>query len=70
MAKGGLPIGEYSGSDATKALHDTIKKYQEESSRQTDKMVKLTVAITWLTVVMLIAVLVQIYLTIFPVVRP
>ena len=67
MAKSGIPLEEWSGSGATHALHETIKKYQEESSRQTDTMIKLTKAMTWLTVVMAVAVFVQIYLTIFPV---
>jgi hypothetical protein len=28
-----IPLGEWSGSDATKALHETIRQYQEESNK-------------------------------------
>jgi hypothetical protein len=63
---GGIPIGEWSGSDATKALHESIKNYQEVSSRQTTQMLRLTWTIAVLTFVMLIGLGVQIYLAIKP----
>jgi hypothetical protein len=66
MANSRIPLGQWSGSDATKALQDTIEKYQAESSRQTGKMIFLTWVIAALTVVMAIGVGVQIYLTIYP----
>jgi hypothetical protein len=66
MAKSGIPLGDWSGADATKALQATIEKYQAESSRQTAHMIGLTWAIAVLTVVMAVGVAVQIYLTIHP----
>jgi hypothetical protein len=66
MAKSGVPLGEWSGSDATKTLQATIEKYQAESSRQTGKMIFLTWVIAALTVVMAVGVAVQIYLTLYP----
>ena len=42
MSKGGIPLGEWSGSAATDALHAIIDQYQKESSRQTAKMIRLT----------------------------
>jgi hypothetical protein len=41
MAKGGVPLDEWSGSGATKELHQTIKAHQVESSRQTTKLIRL-----------------------------
>lgn len=67
---GGIPIGEWSGSDATKALHETIKSYQEASRKQTTQMLRLTWAIAILTFVMLVGLVVQIYLAIKPCVGP
>jgi hypothetical protein len=63
---GGIPLDQWSGSDATKALHASIEKYQAESSRQTATMIRLTWAIAALTVAMSVSVFVQIYLTIWP----
>jgi hypothetical protein len=61
-----IPVGQWSGSDATKALHETIAKYQEQSGRQTAHMIRLTWVIAALTFVMLVGLGVQIYLAIFP----
>ncbi len=63
---GGIPLGEWSGSAATKELHETIKTYQEESSRQTTQMIRLTWVIAGLTFVMLIGLGAQIYLALSP----
>jgi hypothetical protein len=57
-----VPLGEWSGSDATKALHKTIKDHQEVSNQQTRQMIWLTWVIAVLTSVMLIGLLIQIYL--------
>jgi hypothetical protein len=38
MVQGGIPLGEWSGSDATRELHKTIKDFSDASSRQTAKM--------------------------------
>jgi hypothetical protein len=62
MAQGGIPIGQWSGSDETNALHKTIMEHQEISSRQTAQMITLSWVITTLTFVMLIGLGVQIWL--------
>jgi hypothetical protein len=59
-----IRVGELSGSDATNALHDSIKRFNEQTSRQTDQMVALTKAIVWLTVAMLVGVGVQVVLAV------
>jgi hypothetical protein len=59
-----IPLGQWSGSDATNALHETIKKFNEQSEKQTAQMLALTKVIAWLTVVMLAGVAVQIYLAV------
>ena len=56
-----IPLDEFSGSGATKALHETIKKFVDQSDRQTRKLIGLTWAILILTVTMVAAVAVQIY---------
>ena len=67
--KRGIPLGEWSGADATKALHEAIDRHKELSSRQTRHIIALTWAIMVLTVMMLFAVLAQIYITINPVIH-
>jgi len=57
-----IPLGQWSGSDATKELHDTIKEFNEASTRQTRHLIILTWAIVILTILMLIGLGVQIYL--------
>jgi hypothetical protein len=66
MVQGGIPLGEWSGSDATRELHKTIKDFSDASSRQTTKMIRLTWVIVFLTVAMLIGLAVQIYLALPP----
>ncbi len=61
---GGIPLDEWSGSGATKALHAAVDKYAAESKRQTKHLIGLTWAIVGLTVVLLFAVGVQIYLAV------
>lgn len=64
MAPGGIPISEWSGSGATKQLEETIKKFNEETSKQTRQLLILTWVMTILTVLMTIGVVIQIYLAI------
>ena len=52
--RGGIPLEQWSGADATNALHETVKLYNAETSKQTRKLIGLTWAITILTVVMLL----------------
>lgn len=58
----GIPLGEWSGSDATNALHETIREFIDASNQQAQKMVTLTRVIVVLTVVMAIGLGIQIYL--------
>ncbi len=57
-----IRVGEFSGSDATNALHATIKEFNEQTKKQTDQIVTLTKVIVWLTLAMLLGVGVQIFL--------
>jgi hypothetical protein len=59
----GIPLGQWSGSDATKSLKATIRQFNQQSDRQTQTMLRLTWAMLGLTVVMTVAVGVQIWLT-------
>jgi len=66
MTMSSIRTGEY-GSDVIEPLHQTIKKFSEESSRQTATMIRQAARMIWLTwtiagltFVMLIAVIVQI----------
>ena len=54
------------GSWAVEELHKSIKEFNAKTSQQTEQMLQLTRVITWLTVVMLFGVIVQIYLAIYP----
>ena len=62
----GIPLDEWSGAAATRALHDAIAKHQDVSTRQVDSMIRLTLAIAVLTVVMLFGLGIQIYLGFYP----
>lgn len=55
-----IPLDEWSGAGATKALHKTIKEFVESTEKQTRTMIRLTRWITGLTIAMLIAVAAQI----------
>lgn len=46
------------------ALRKTIEEFNKQASKQTEKMIRLTHVIAWLTGVMTVAVFVQIYLAI------
>jgi hypothetical protein len=58
-----------SGSDATDRLRSVIEKHQEESSRQTAVMVRLTKVMTWLTVATVGLAVVQVVLAIAPLLK-
>jgi hypothetical protein len=58
----GIPLGQWSGSDATNTLHDTIRQFTEQSARQTRTLIRLTWAIVGLTVAMVLGLIVQIWL--------
>ena len=54
------------GSWAVNALHETIKAFNDQSREQTAQMLTLTKVMAWLTGVMLLGLLVQIYLALWP----
>lgn len=60
LPNSGIPLGEWSGSDATRELHATIKEFNEKSGKQTEQIIRLTKVIALLTFVMLLAVIAQI----------
>jgi hypothetical protein len=62
MARGGIPLGQWSGSDAVEALHRAIDDHQKISGRQTTHMIRLTYAMLFLTIVMLFGLGIQIWL--------
>jgi predicted nucleic acid-binding Zn ribbon protein len=66
MAKGGIPLGELSGSTATDRLREVIEKNQKAADRQTATMIRLTWVMTALTVVTTILTIV----TVVPIIRP
>lgn len=61
-----IPLGQWSGSDATNVLRELIKAQHEENAKQANLMLRLTWSIVVLTVVMLIGLGVQIWLAIDP----
>jgi hypothetical protein len=61
-----IPLEDWSGASATKALHASIEQYQAESSRQTAKMIRLTSVITGLTVILTAGLFIQIWLAFYP----
>jgi hypothetical protein len=61
-----IPLPDFSGSGPTDRLHQTIREFNERSALQTDTMLRLTRVVAALTFVMLLAVVVQIYLVVYP----
>jgi hypothetical protein len=59
---GGVPLSEWSGSGATRELHETIKAFNKEATAQASAMVCLTKWIAGLTPVMAVGLVVQIVL--------
>jgi len=59
----GIPLGQWSGSDATNALRESLERFNAQSSKQTDQIIRLTLVLLWLTVIMTIGLIVQIGLT-------
>ena len=57
-----IPLSEWSGSGATRELHETIKAFNDASNRQTKQLLILTWVIAFLTAIMTIGVGVQIWL--------
>jgi hypothetical protein len=55
-----MPLDQWNGSDATRQLEATIKSFNAQADRQTQTMIRLTKWILVLTVLMAVAVMVQI----------
>jgi hypothetical protein len=66
MAGRVITIGQFSGSDATKALHKSLAEFNEASSRQTAHIIKLTYAMLLLSVAMTILAGVQVWIAVRP----
>ncbi len=60
MADISIPLEVANGSIATIQLHETIKEFNKGAEQQTQKLIRLTWAIAVLTLVMIVAVFVQI----------
>ncbi|MCF7965771.1 MAG: hypothetical protein K9L79_09570 [Methylobacter tundripaludum] len=60
MASGGIPLSEWSGSGATRELHETIKLQIASTDRQSKVIARLTVFMAILAVVQTFAAVVQI----------
>jgi hypothetical protein len=58
---GGIPVGQWSGSDATNALRESVEQFNATAGRQTAWLLGLTWTIAALTLVMTIGVGLQIY---------
>jgi hypothetical protein len=57
-----IPLDEWSGAGATKALHETIKDFTATSDRQAKTMINLTRAILALTVILALGLCMQLWL--------
>jgi hypothetical protein len=62
QSNSGIPLGQWSGSDATNALRETIVQLNSAADAQTREMIRMTRWIMWLTIVMAVGVAVQIAL--------
>ena len=60
MALGGIPLSEWSGSGATRELHETIKKQIASTDKQSKVIGRLTVFMAVLAIVQTVAAIVQI----------
>ena len=56
----GIPLGQWSGADATDSLRETIREFNETTSEQTETMIRLTRWIVALTAVLVIGLGIQI----------
>ena len=61
-----IPIKQWSGADATEALHDTVKEYNEVATAQAKAMIKLTRWIIVLTIALLLGLALQVWIALQP----
>jgi hypothetical protein len=64
MAEGGIPLGQWSGSDATKQLEETIKSAQLANPKQQTTMLRLTIATAFFAFGALVFSLIQLCLSV------
>jgi predicted nucleic acid-binding Zn ribbon protein len=62
LPNSGIPLGEWSGSDATDQLREAIVEMNAASARQTRTMIWLTGALVVLTVVMTLGIALDLWL--------
>lgn len=62
-----IPLGAWSGSDATRELHVTIKEFTRAAEKSARTMNRLTWVMTALTFLMFVGLCVQIWLTVYPI---
>ncbi len=55
-----IPLSEWSGSGAVRELHETFKSFSRIAERQTSTMIRLTRYILALSIIMTLAVVVQV----------
>jgi hypothetical protein len=63
-ASGGIPLGVWSGSDATNQLRETIIELSEATARQTRQMIRLTWTLVIMTAVLIAGLTIQIVLAV------
>lgn len=61
----GIPLGQWSGSDATDRLRETISEFNAITERQTKQLIRLTWALVFLTAVLVLGLVVQIILAVW-----
>ena len=61
---GGMPTGQWSGSEATNALRESLERFDARAGRQTAWLVGLTWTIAALTLVLAIGVAMQMYMAV------
>jgi hypothetical protein len=66
----GIPLGQWSGSDAVNELHATIRQFTDESAKQTRRMISLTYVIVLVALLTLVGQGVQLWRTWTPVSLP
>jgi hypothetical protein len=64
MPDRGIPLGQWSGSEATDRLHATVAEYSEVAARQTAQLVRLTWVLVVLTCLLFVGLIVQIVLAV------
>jgi hypothetical protein len=64
MATGGIPLGEWSGSDATDRLRESVDAANLATDRNTKTIIRLTWAIATMTLFLVVGLVVQIWLAV------